>query len=245
MIPKKIHYCWFGNKPLPELEVKCIESWKRNMPEYELVLWNEESFDISSNQFVKDAYDAKKYAFVTDYVRFYALYHYGGIYMDTDVEIIKPLDTFLDTNFFIGLEKPDSIQTGLIGSKANNSLIERVLDIYDTQKFYLDNGKLNMIPNPQLITPILMKEYGLIPENIYQHLLNETKIYPIDYFCAKDWQSGRILITDNTYAIHHFSGSWYTHTDKVKKRLKDLLGIRNTEHLLDIQRKLKKQFSKE
>ena len=104
MIPKKIHYCWFGRGPMPELALKCLNSWKVNLPDYELIVWNEDSFDITTNQYVKEAYESRKFAFVTDYVRLYALYHYGGIYMDTDVEVLKPLDNFLNHKAFTGCE---------------------------------------------------------------------------------------------------------------------------------------------
>lgn len=242
MIEKRIHYCWFGSKLMPELEKKCIESWKKYLPDYELFLWNEDSFDIQSHQFVKEAYEAGQYAFVTDYVRFYALYRHGGIYMDTDVEVIKPLDKFLIEEFFIGLEKPDSIQTGVIGSKSKNLFIKRILDLYDNQKFVLDNGKFNMIPNPKLITPILLEEYGLVPENVYQNLLNEVTVYPTDYFCAKDYRTGRLDINDNTHTIHHFSGSWFSKTDKLKKRVKNIIGIKNTEYVIDLKERLKQKY---
>lgn len=239
MIPKKIHYCWFGNGALPVLETKCLNSWKRNLPDYELVLWNEKNFDVNINLFVKEAYEAKKYAFVSDYVRIYALYNQGGIYLDTDVEVIKPIGVFLEHNLFFGLEKTDSIQTGLIGSIAENPVLKKILTHYDNQKFVMNDGKMNMIPNTQLVTDMLTKDYGFVPDNSYQNLLNTISIYPIDYFCGKDWQTGRSVISVNTYTIHHFSGSWYSNTNKFKKKVKRILGVRLTEYAINLKNKVK------
>lgn len=239
MIPKVIHYCWFGKGPMPELEKKCIDSWRRYLSDYTFVLWNEDNFDIHDITFVKEAYEAGRFAFVTDYVRIYALYHFGGIYLDTDVEVLRPLDKFLGDSFFVGFEKKDSIQTGLIGSHFHHSMLKKILDYYNEQPFIMENGKYNLLPNPKVITPILIEEYGLILENRYQNLKDELIVYPMEYFCAKDWQSGRISTTEKTYTIHHFSGSWYSRTKKMKKIVKHIIGIRNTEYLISINNKLK------
>lgn len=237
MIPKKIHYCWFGRGQMPDLAVMCVNSWKKYLPDYEIVLWNEDNFDINSNKYVKEAYESKKYAFVTDYVRLYALYHHGGIYMDTDVEVLRSLDAFLENSFFIGCEKDDLIQTGLIGSQPNNKIIKRILSYYDDKKFILENGSLNLLSNPQIFTPILSEEYGWIPQNTYQTLSDGIVVYPIDYFCAKDWNTGVINISENTHAIHHFSGSWHTKTDKFKNKIKNLIGPKATQFVVNVKKK--------
>ncbi|EIA2884059.1 glycosyl transferase, partial [Escherichia coli] len=147
MIPKKIHYCWFGRGPMPELALKCLNSWKVNLPDYELIVWNEDSFDITTNQYVKEAYESRKFAFVTDYVRLYALYHYGGIYMDTDVEVLKPLDNFLNHKAFTGCEDDMMCVTGTMGAEKEHSWIGDLLSGYENRKFLLPDGSFDKTPN--------------------------------------------------------------------------------------------------
>lgn len=159
-IPKTVHYCWFGGKEKPELTNMCISSWKKHLPDYEIIEWNENNFDINMNNFVKEAYEAKKFAFVSDYVRAYVLYNYGGIYLDTDVEVIKPLDQFLDHNVFTGCESDKYCVTGTIGSTKNHELIKSLLEYYDNKKFRLDNNEYNNTPNTVIITEIIKNKFG-------------------------------------------------------------------------------------
>lgn len=217
-IPKKIHYCWFGRGQKPELAIKCIQSWKKILPEYEIIEWNEDNFDINRNLYVKQAYENRKFAFVTDYVRLYVLYNYGGIYIDTDVEVLKPLDKFLKHPAFSGFENNNNIPTGIMASKKNNKWIKDLLDEYDDLKFIKEDGTFDLTTNVVRITNLTEKKYGLKKESSYQELKDAVVFYPYDYFCPKDWYSGNINITDNTVTIHHFSGSW--HDDKEKKRTK-------------------------
>lgn len=154
MIPKKIHYCWFGRGPMPELAIDCINSWKKIHPDFEFVLWNEDSFDITSNQYVKEAYDLKKFAFVTDYVRLYALYHHGGVYMDTDVELLKPLDKFLEHDAFTGCEDDLMCVTGTMASRLGHPWVEQLLSQYSKRKFILPDGSFDKTPNTQVITDL-------------------------------------------------------------------------------------------
>ena len=217
-IPKKIHYCWFGKGPKSELAIRCIESWKKYCPDYEIIEWNEENFDINSNIYVKEAYDSKKYAFVTDYVRLYVLYKYGGIYMDTDVEVLKPLDKFLNHKAFSSFENNNCIPTGIIGSEKNNEWIKTLLSDYDNIHF-IKNGKMDLTTNVTRITESTIKNYGLNPVSSYQELGNGiVTMYPYDYFCPKDHYTQKINITENTYTIHHFSGSWLP-KGEMKRRL--------------------------
>lgn len=224
---------------MPKLSVNCINSWKKHLSDYKLILWNEDNFDINNNQYVKEAYEAKKYAFVTDYVRLYALYHYGGIYMDTDVEVLKPLDKFLNHRVFIGCEREKVIQTGLIGSAPNHAMVEKILNSYNNKKFVLDNGSLNLVPNPQIITPILIEHFNWIPKNKYQVLIEGVTVYPIEYFCAKDCRTGKVTINENTYAIHHFSGSWLTKYDKFKQIIIKILGHKGAQFVVNVKKKIK------
>lgn len=215
-IPKIIHYCWFGRGEMPDQAKKCIDSWHKYLPEYEYRLWNEDSFDVSSNRFVKEAYHNKKYAFVTDYVRLYALFHYGGIYMDTDVEVLKPLDAFLVYPAFSGFEVEDSIPTGIMGAEKGSTWAKKELEYYTDLSFIMPNGALNMKPNVQIITGHALA-CGFIPNNEFQIINSEIAIFPKDYFCPKSYIDGAIHMTENTHTIHHFAGSWHIDNDELKK----------------------------
>lgn len=215
-IPKTIHYCWFGKADKPESVCKYINTWKKYCPDYKIIEWNEDNFDITSNTYVNQAYQQKKYAFVTDYVRLYVLYNYGGIYMDTDVEVLKPLDKFLNNSAFSGFENNNNIPTGIMGAEKGNLWIKDLLDEYNDLVFIKENGTLDLTTNVVRITNLTKKKYGLKQESSFQNLKNIVTLYPYDYFCPKDWETGEIHCTQNTYTIHHFSGSW--HGDKEKKQ---------------------------
>jgi len=224
MIPKIIHYCWFGKGPLPELAIKCIASWEKYLPDYDLKLWHEDNFDINSFNYTKEAYGARKFAFVTDYVRLYALYHEGGIYMDTDVEILKSLDGLLNLPAFSGFESEKVIPTGIMASERHGLWAKEMLEYYHKERhFILPDGRLDMIPNTQIIGEI-MAANGFMLKNSYQVYKNCMHIFPKDYFCPKE-STGKINLTDNTYCIHHFSGSWQPARIKVQKFIfRKLLG---------------------
>lgn len=206
MIPKVIHYCWFGKNKLPESALKCIDSWKKYCPDYKIKEWNEDNFDINSSCYVREAYEAKKWAFVTDYVRLYALYKEGGIYMDTDVEVIKPLDDFLDLKAFTGFETKTSVPTGIMASEQGLSIFKELLDDYEDRHFIDENGHINLTTNVVMITQAL-KRYGLKLNNQLQTIQDIT-LFPKAFFCPKSYETGKILISTNTYTIHHFAGSW-------------------------------------
>ncbi|MCL1982889.1 MAG: glycosyl transferase [Clostridiales bacterium] len=224
MIPKIIHYCWFGGNPLPALAVKCIESWKKYCPDYEIKEWNESNFDINYNAYTKEAYMSKKWAFVSDVARLYVIYNHGGIYMDTDVEVIKPLDDFLNNHAFSGFELPEFVSTGIIGCEQNFKLIKEFLGYYDCRKFITEDGNLDLTTNVKIITEI-MSNYGLIKNNNKQ-TIKGFELYPTEYFCPKDYSSGKLRITANTFTIHHFCASWQTDEQhKAKKRLERYVKI--------------------
>ncbi len=221
MIPKKIHYCWFGRGEKPKLAEKCIESWKKYCPNYELIEWNEDNFDINSNQYVREAYENRKFAFVTDYVRLYVLNKFGGIYMDTDVEVIKPLDDFLKCKAFSSFENNNYIPTGIIAAEKGNKWIKTLLEDYDNLHF-IKNNELDLTPNTVRITNTTIKKFGLLPISSYQELDNgNVTIYPFEYFCPKSHITNEINITKNTHTIHHFSGSWISEDEKERKNIKD------------------------
>lgn len=237
MINKTIHYIWFGGKPLPKLALKCIDSWKKYCPDYEIVEWNESNFDINCNQYVREAYDNKKWAFVSDYVRLYVLYHYGGIYMDTDVEVIRPLDQFLKHEAFSGFENQSNIPTGIIGAMKNDKNIEKLLLDYSDRKFVLDDGTLDMTTNVKTITAYF-ERLGIRLNNEYQ-VCNGFVFYPSDYFCPKDLETKNINLTENTFVIHHFDGSWLPKKNRIKQKVQWLLGKKITSYIVLIKQKIR------
>lgn len=230
MIPKKIHYCWFGKGKMPELALKCIESWRVNLPDYELKEWNENSFDINSNFYVKEAYESRKFAFVTDYVRLYALYTEGGIYMDTDVEVLKNIDSFLDLPAFSGFEDNVHIPTGIMAAEKGSVWAGWQLKYYDDRHFLLPDGTLDLTTNVEIIGR-LMEEKGFILRNGLYNFQNIITIFPRDYFCPKSHTTGKIELTQNTYTIHHFAGSWKSTSDRLKRRIVHLIGVKMAHRL--------------
>lgn len=227
MIPKIIHYCWFGGNPLPLEALKYIESWKKTMPDYELRLWNEDNFDINSNLYVKEAYESRKFAFVSDYVRLYALYHEGGIYMDTDVEVIKDFSPFLHLSAFSGFESNGYVQTCMMASEKNGLWVNELLKEYENRHFIKEDKTFDLTPNTVIISEH-MKKKGLIMNNSYQNFEGLTTMYPSEYFCPISQNTGKITITENTYCIHHFVGSWMPFhirlASKIKKKLSSIIG---------------------
>ena len=167
MIPKVIHYCWFGRGQKPEQALMCIESWKKYLPGYELKEWNEDNFDITQNQYVCEAYENRKFAFVTDYVRLYALYHDGGVYMDTDVEVIGSYDQFLHHHAFSGFETDGNVPTGMMAAEKGSVWAKELLDQYDDRKFVMEDGSFDMTTNTTVITNYML-EKGLKLNNKYQ-----------------------------------------------------------------------------
>ena len=233
MIPKIIHYCWFGRSEMPDLALKCIESWHKYMPDYEYRLWDEDSFDINSNQYVKEAYEAKKYAFVSDYVRLYALYTEGGIYMDTDVEVLKPYDDLLSLSGFTGYEgsKYHPPVTGTMASEAKGEWVKEQLAAYNTIHFVNTNGSFDLTTNTIRITEI-MKDGGFVPDGKKQ-VYKGMHVFPTEYFCPRQ-TTGEVMITENTYCDHHFMGSWDEQgRDNLLKRL---LGSRGMTMLIKLKR---------
>jgi mannosyltransferase OCH1-like enzyme len=249
MIPKVIHYCWFGRGKMPELGKKCIKSWKEYLPDYEIKLWNEDNFDVNSIPYTRQAYEAKKYAFVSDYARFWILYHYGGIYFDTDVEIIKPLEAILEKGSFFACEKDGGNLTdnqwsiacapGLgIAASANMDIYKSLLDYYQNLRFVNHDNSFNFTTVVHYTTQIL-KEYGL--QNIAGiQKLHDVWIYPKEYFCPIDFETKEINITENTVCIHYFAGTWITKRRKLKNKIIDLLGERATRLIITIKRWFKR-----
>ena len=250
MIPKIIHYCWFGKNPLPEDAIKCINSWKKYCPYYKIIQWNEYNYDINKNRYIMDAYKEKKWAFVSDYARVDVVNQYGGIYMDTDVELVKPLDQFLNDTMFCGWEErgkyyiaknpnyENSVNFGLgYGSEKNNLILEDIISYYNKISFYNEDGSLNLIACPHYQTEIL-KKYGLDDTKRTYQKLKHCTVYPEDYFSPKSITTGKINLTSNTVSIHHFSMSWVDENAKkyqeLEWKLQNYLNYRLAKYLVKI-----------
>lgn len=215
MIPKVIHYCWFGGNPLPESALKCIASWRKYLPDYEIKEWNESNFNVNIIPYTQEAYEAKKYAFVSDFARFWILYKYGGLYFDTDVEIIKPMDELVAKGPFMGCEfdageGPQgkvSINPGLgLGATSNLTLYKKLIKYYETINFRMNNGNLNQTTVVYHTTKIL-ESYGLQNISGIQQIAG-IHIYPKCYFNPLEDTTGRLNITKDTYSIHWYSKTW-------------------------------------
>lgn len=220
-IPKKIHYCWFGRNSKPKMAEKCIKSWTKYCKEYEIIEWNEENFDISSCPlYVRQAYEAKKWAFVTDYARLKILYENGGIYFDTDVEVIRKIDSLLSNACFMGIERSDictKVATGLgIGCEKGFPLIKEIMNDYNDKSFLKEDGTFDTTTCTEL-NYVVLKKYGYVQENRLQTVAGAT-VYPSEYFSPMDMTNGKLYKTPNTYTIHHYGLSWTTDEHRKERR---------------------------
>lgn len=214
-IPKTIHYCWFGKGELPERDKQCIESWRKFCPDYEIIEWNEDNYDIAQIPYMKEAYEAKRWGFVPDFARMDIVYHYGGIYMDTDVELLRPLDDLLEYSGYAGLEADtDYIAFGLgFAAEKGSQLLNELCDYYRTLHFVDADGKLVLLPNPFIVTEYLKnKGYVCTPGKISQ--VEEFTVFPAEYFCPQNYTTGKVKITDKAYSLHHYHASWQTQEEK-------------------------------
>lgn len=222
MIPKIIHYCWFGRGEYSELTKKCIKSWKEVLPEYEIKLWNEDAFDVESVMFTREAYEVKKYAFVADYVRLYALKKYGGIYFDTDVEVLRNLDELLGYCGFAGVEDTLLPACGILGCEPENPIISEFLQFYQDRSFYDDIGQYDMTPNPCHFAKILSR-HGYRKKNARQHC-GGFEVFPNEYFYPVR-VNGEWVATPRTFVIHHYAGLWTYDKDERQRKFEKGLKI--------------------
>lgn len=240
-IPKIIHYCWFGKGKKPDIVKKCIQSWNKNLVGYQIKEWNEENFDINYNTFIMEAYENKKYAFVSDYVRLYALYNYGGIYLDTDVEVFKDFDKYLNNESFWGFEVGNYIATSTIGAKKGSYIIKKILDSYNEKRFINDNGSFNITTNVKMVSKIF-EDLGISLNGKYQSIHGIGSIYPVEVFSPYDYRYYEDLRSEKTVCIHHYYKSWISYKEKMRAILKKLLliivGKNNIIKLKDIKNKL-------
>ncbi|MDO4838901.1 MAG: glycosyltransferase [Clostridia bacterium] len=218
MIPKKIHYCWFGGNPLPESAKKCIDSWKKFCPDYEIIEWNENNFDVNCCAYVREAYQAKKWAFVSDVARLIALVTQGGIYMDTDVELIRSLNDLLELEAFVGFENKSKVATCLMACQAEQPLFQELLKIYTSLHFIKRDGTNDQTTNVKRITSCCM-QYGLKLDGKCQTVRGVT-FFPSDYFSPFDFETGNMHKSDHTYSIHWFDATWYDPASQYGKQLK-------------------------
>ena len=215
MIPKIIHMCWFGSDPYPKKIKYCIDSWKKHLPDYEVMLWDMERFDADSLAWTREAFDAGKYAFMADYVRFYAIYNYGGIYLDCDVEMIGSFDDLLDLPYFVGNEAyPSSIELSAFGAEKGLPWVKDAMDYYVGRHFIKENGERDMAPLPFVMWPLLSQKYEIVCiDDISDFDPDPSRIcvFPQDWFNANPWaeENGfRYHVTEKTRCIHHFANSW-------------------------------------
>lgn len=224
-IPKKIHYFWFGGNELPESVKRCIESWEKYCPDYEIVRWDEANYDYKKNQYMSEAYEAKKWSFVSDYARLDIIYQYGGIYLDTDVELIKSLDDLLIYPCFMGFER-SYVALGLgFGAQPQLREIKEMMGKYENLYFINKDGSLNLKPITHYTNEYLSTK-GLVADGSRQTLGN-IEIFPPEYFCPKDYYSRTCNITEKTYSIHHYDSSWWGDEERENYRKEIKLRERN------------------
>lgn len=230
MIPKVIHYCWFGGNPLPDNAKKCIESWKRYFPDYEIKEWNESNFDVNMVPYSAEAYEAGKYAFVSDYARFWIIYNYGGIYFDTDVEVIRDLTPIICRGAYMGTERQsrngeNEVNPGLgVACEAGHHFYAEMLEMYSGMHFRNEDGTLNTKTIVDYTTAALRK-YGYRTADRMEECAGIC-IYPPKYFCPKDYVSGRLNLTEDTYSIHHYTASWKSRSQKMFALVEKYFGYR-------------------
>jgi len=225
MIPKIIHYCWLSNEPYPELIIKCMDSWKRILIDYEFVLWDTKRFDIHSIPYVYEAYRAKKYAFAADYIRLYALYHHGGIYLDTDVEVIKTFDELLKLPYFIGLENPENtagnprLEVAAFGSEKGAPWIMQFLESYSTRRFMRSPGNYNQEILPIALQRHISELYNVKEINNIDDFDFNTDIFnvlPYSFFSPKNIKKSTYTISNDTYCVHHYNSEWAKNKNNIQ-----------------------------
>ena len=224
MIPKIIHYCWFGGKPLPKDVEQCIASWRKHCPDYEIRQWNESNFDVMAHPFTKAAYEAKSWAFVSDYARLKVVYEHGGIYLDTDVELCKSLDNLLQESCYFGVQQVNQVvQTGLgFGAERGHMGIMAMLREYDVLAFSPKNKEAIACP---ILNTRAMEKLGYVPQNEIQRL-GETgiAIYPPVYFDPQSPGDAKDLFCEDSVSIHHYSASWTSASHRLKRKIMRKIG---------------------
>lgn len=222
-IPKRIHYIWFGKGEKSDLIKKCQESSRRILSDWEIIEWNEENYDINSCEYMEEAYNQKKYAFASDYARFDLLYRYGGVYLDTDVELLKPIsDSMLNCAGFTGIESNNKIAPGLVfACEPGNPIVGEIIKMYQSEHFIDPNGQINMRTVVDRVTEVFYR-HGF-QRNGLEQILEGFHIYPAEYFCAYDFVTAEFTITDKTISIHHYTATWIDSKSRIKGYIKTFL----------------------
>lgn len=248
MIPKIIHFCWLSGDPYPPLVLHCINTWKDKLPDYKIVLWDTSQIDIHSSIWLEEAYLAKKYAFAADYIRLYALYNYGGIYLDSDVEVLKSFDDLLHLKSFIGYDSTNAIEAAIIGAESGQDWVKSALEYYNNRHFVDSDGNYDMRPIPRMIYSKL-HQFIFFEDNYSSILdLSQISIFPSEYFSPKNYQTKTLAITAKTYTIHHFDGKWIPQTlnNKLKVQihilLKKVFGSKIHFYMVKNIRNIKRRF---
>lgn len=228
MIPKIIHYCWFGGNPKPKSVAGMIASWRKHCPDYRIMEWNESNFDIDFCRYTREAYSWRKWAFVSDVARLYALYNHGGVYFDTDVEVVKSFDSLLNDALFLGFEGTEYVATSTIGAVAHHPLIGEFLDEYKSRSFVGETGITDETTNVERLTKLISSKYPVVWDNTDQSF-GGVHIYPAEYFSPFDYINGKLTKSPNTYSIHWYSQSWIERSrfkQKISQLYHRLFGIR-------------------
>ena len=242
MIPKIIHYCWLSGDPFPELIDNCIKTWKEKLPDYEFILWDTNRFLLEDNIWVKQAFETKKYAFAADYIRLYAVHKHGGIYLDTDIEVIKNLDELLKLPYFIGSEGHGIIEAGVFGAEKEANWLKDCLSHYDNRSFIQEDGSYDTMTLPRIMMKQIQKRHtikeltNLTVNDLDYKKGKELYMFPQDFFCAKNQGTGVIEKTKNTYTVHHFAMSWVskkrTFLPNFKRKLMKVFGVNTINFLI-------------
>ena len=220
MIPKVVHLCWLSGDPYPEKIEKCLSTWKKHLPDYEIMLWDTERFDVNSTLWTRQAFEAKKYAFVADYIRFYAVYNYGGIYLDSDIEILKDFDDLLDLPYFIGKESNDiDVEVASFGAEKGTEWVKYCMDYYSDRPFIKPDGSMDTVVCPKIIQAVIKNYYKRIDIKSKADFISDPNtvcIFPMDWFCAhalaiEGTNGPNYKVSDNTYSVHHFAHYWNDH----------------------------------
>lgn len=234
MIPKIIHWCWLSTDLIPENLNTCMISWDRYLPEYKKIHWNFSRFNIDDSIWVKEAFQTKKYAFAADYIRLFALYNYGGFYLDMDVEVIKSFDQFLKLPIVLCWQKDiGGLEVAAFGVQPHSPIIKLCLDRYNNRHFIINDGKLDTKTLPKIVEDTLLENgYKLINVNNINEALDikdpyNIPVFPSEFFSPKSYLSGRINITSNTFCIHHFAGSWLPQYMRFEIKFWNLIGVKN------------------
>ncbi len=237
MVPKIIHYCWFGRKEMPEQAQKCVASWHEFMPDYEYRLWNEDNFDVNSVPYTKEAYQMQKYAFVSDYVRLWVLCREGGLYLDVDFVVYKPFDDLLHWDAFAGFEgsKHSPLMMGVIASRKEGLWVTEQLAYYNNRHFLDANGVMDLTTNVKFVSEKMSKQG--FAQNGEEQDYKDLHVFPVDYFCPKQ-TTGEYFRTENTYCEHMGVSSWAEQNDSWKIKVGKLIGPKNMIQLIKIKRKL-------